>query len=321
VALARLEDIATGETVSTTKGETPQLHEAETVPAVFGYAISVSDRKDEVKLTGSVAKLVEEDPSLSLVNDQELGEMTLWGQGEIHLRVATERLKSKYGIEVVSRAPSVGYKETINASTEIRGRHKKQSGGHGQFGDVVVEIKPLPRGGGFEFSDSITGGVVPKQYIPAVENGVRDYLGEGPLGFPVVDVAVELKDGSYHTVDSSEQAFRMAGTLAMKEGMPQCRPVLLEPVMAVEIAVPSEATAKINGIISSHRGQILGFDARPDWQGWDLVQAHMPQSELQRLIVDVRSVTAGVGTFTFEFDHLAELNGKLRDQVLAEHAA
>jgi len=186
---------------------------------------------------------------------------------------------------------------------------------------VVVDIKPLPRGSGFEFSDVITGGVVPKGYIPSVEAGVKDYLSSGPLGFPVVDVAVCLKDGSYHSVDSSDQAFRTAGRIAMSEGMPQCSPVLLEPIMAVEVAVPSDATAKINGIISTRRGQILGFDARPGWDGWDVVQAHMPESEMQNLIVELRSATAGVGTFTAKFDHLAELTGKLADQVLASHAA
>jgi len=183
-----------------------------------------------------------------------------------------------------------------------------------------VTIKPLPRGGGFEFSDQITGGVVPKNYIPSVEIGVRDYLHSGPLGFHVVDVAVCLIDGSYHSVDSSDMAFRQAGRLAMSEGMPQCSPVLLEPVMAVDIAVPADATSKINGIISSRRGQILGFDARPGWPGWDLVEAHIPESEIQNLIVELRSATAGVGTFTAKFDHLAELTGKIADQVLATRA-
>jgi elongation factor G len=201
----------------------------------------------------------------------------------------------------------------------IRGRHKKQSGGHGQFGDVVVEIKPLSRGEGFTFDDTITGGVVPKQFIPSVEIGVRDYLQHGPLGFPVVDVAVTLTDGSYHSVDSSDMAFRQAGRLAMSEGMPQCSPVLLEPVMSVEIVVPSEATSRINAMISQRRGQILGFDARPDWPGWDVVQARVPETEIQDLIVELRSATAGVGTFAAKFDHLAELTGRLADQVMAGH--
>jgi elongation factor G len=250
-----------------------------------------------------------------------MGEMVLWGQGEMHLRVALERLVRKYGIDASTRPRQIPYKETIRKSIEVRGRHKKQSGGHGQFGDVVVTIKPQPRGVGFEFSDEITGGVVPKNYIPSVEIGVRDYLNRGPLGFPVVDVAVCLIDGSYHSVDSSDMAFRQAGRIAMSEGMPQCSPVLLEPVSAVEIAVPSDATAKVNSIVSSRRGQILGFDARPGWPGWDVVQAQIPESEIQNLIVELRSATAGVGTFNAKFDHLAELTGKVADHVLAARGA
>ena len=179
----------------------------------------------------------------------------------------------------------------------------------------------LPRGGGFEFSDTITGGVVPKKYIPSVEIGVKDYLSRGPLGFPVVDVAVTLTEGSYHSVDSSDMAFRQAGRLGMSEGMPQCQPVLLEPVMSVEIAVPSDATARINAIVSQRRGQILGFDARDGWPGWDVVQAKIPEAEMQNLIVEVRSATQGVGTFTAKFDHLSEVTGKLAEQVLSgQHA-
>ena len=213
----------------------------------------------------------------------------------------------------------IPYKETIRKSTEIRGRHKKQSGGHGQFGDVVLEIAPLPRSSGFQFVEKITGGVVPRQFFSSVEIGVKDYLSHGPLGFPVVDVSVTLLDGSYHTVDSSDMAFRQAARIGMTEGMPKCAPVLLEPIMAVEIAVPSEATARINGIISQRRGQILGFDARDGWSGWDVVQAQMPASEMESLIVDLRSATSGVGTYRAKFDHLAELTGRLADQVLAAH--
>jgi elongation factor G len=239
----------------------------------------------------------------------------------MHLRVALEKLARKYGVDAATHPRQIPYKETIRKQTEVRGRHKKQSGGHGQFGDVVVTIGPLPRGEGFAFSDKITGGVVPKNYIPSVEVGVRDYLHSGPLGFPVIDVAVCLIDGSYHSVDSSDMAFRQAGRLAMTEGMPQCQPVLLEPIMAVEIAAPSEATARINSIVSSHRGQILGFDARPGWPGWDVVQANIPEAEIQTLIVELRSATAGVGTFHAKMDHLAELSGKAADQVLAHRGA
>ncbi|MEZ5874557.1 MAG: elongation factor G [Hyphomicrobiales bacterium] len=317
VAFGRLEGIKTGDTLSTEKGKRLKIEPGEVAEPVFGLAIAAKEKKDEVKLTTALAKIIEEDPSLSITHNQDMGEMVLWGQGEMHLRVALERLVRKYGIDASTQPRQIPYKETIRKSAEVRGRHKKQSGGHGQFGDVVVTIKPLPRGGGFEFSDSITGGVVPKNYIPSVEIGVRDYLSSGPLGFPVVDLAVCLIDGSYHSVDSSDMAFRQAGRIAMTEGMPQCQPVLLEPIMAVEIAVPSEATAKINSIVSSHRGQILGFDARPGWSGWDVVQAHIPEAEIQTLIVELRSATAGVGTFHASLDHLAELTGKAADQVLA----
>ncbi|MFQ5626763.1 MAG: elongation factor G, partial [Methyloligellaceae bacterium] len=321
IALGRMDSIETGDTLRLEKGGAVDI-ECPAPPApVLGLGLKAVERKDEVKMTTAISKIIEEDPSISLVHNQDLGQMVLWGQGEMHLRVTLERLNRKYGIAARTHPRQVPYKETIKKPIEIRGRHKKQSGGHGQFGDVVVDIKPLPRGSGFEFSDTISGGVVPKQYIPSVETGVKEYLVNGPLGFPVVDVAVCLKDGSYHSVDSSDQAFKTAGTLAMREGMPKCAPVLLEPVMAVEIAVPSEATAKINQIISGRRGQILGFDGRPGWDGWDLVQAHMPEAEMQNLIVELRSATAGVGTFTAKFDHLAELTGKLADQVLSAHAA
>jgi elongation factor G len=321
VAFGRLDSVETGDTLSAEKGASVEIAPAEITDPVFGLAIEAKEKKDEVKLTAALAKIIEEDPSLSITHNQDMGEMVLWGQGEMHLRVALERLIRKYGIDAATHPRQIPYKETIRKSTEVRGRHKKQSGGHGQFGDVVVTIGPLPRGEGFAFSDKITGGVVPKNYIPSVEIGVRDYLHAGPLGFPVVDVAVCLIDGSYHSVDSSDMAFRQAGRLAMTEGMPQCQPVLLEPIMAVEIAVPSEATARINSIVSSHRGQILGFDARPGWPGWDVVQANIPEAEIQNLIVELRSATAGVGTFHAKLDHLAELTGKAADQVLAHRGA
>jgi elongation factor G len=321
VALGRLEGMATGETLSTAKGSTHQLVKLEVSPGVYGMAISVSDRKDEVKLTSAIAKLIEEDPSLSLEHNHDTHEIVLWGQGEMHLRVALERLESKFGVRANSRPRRIAYKETIRKATQIRGRHKKQSGGHGQFGDVVVEIKPLARGEGFAFTDTITGGVVPKQYIPAVETGVREWMAHGPLGFSVVDFTVNLSDGSYHDVDSSEMAFKTAARIAMSEGMPQCSPVLLEPIVAVEIHVPNDATSRINQIVTGRRGQLLGFDGRDGWPGWDTVKAHMPESEIGSLIIELRSATAGVGTFTFKHDHMAELTGRQADQVVATRKA
>ena len=321
VAFGRLEKVHTGETLTAEKGGIVQIAGAEKPKPVYGVAIELKDRKDEVKLTAALHKLMEEDPTLTVEYAKDTHQIVLWGQGEMHLRVVLERLKRKYGIEARTRSRQVPYKETIRKPVAIRGRHKKQSGGHGQFGDVVIEITPLPRGEGFKFGERIHGGVVPRQFIPSVEIGVKDYLSHGPLGFPVVDVGVTLTDGSYHSVDSSDMAFRQAGRLAMSEGMPKCSPVLLEPIMHVEIAVPNDATARINAIIPQRRGQILGFNARDGWPGWDVVAAQLPETEIQDLIVELRSLTAGVGTYTATFDHLAELTGKLAEQVLASHKA
>jgi len=316
VGLGKLDGAVTGATLGTGKNAPTQLVKLVSPDPVIGAAVSSSERKDEVKLSAALQKALEEDPSLLIAHVQETGETLMEGQGEMHLRVTLERLTGKYGIAIGTQEPTIPYKETIRGSTSVRGRHKKQSGGHGQFGDVVLEIKPLPRGAGFEFSNSITGGVVPKNYIPSVEGGVADYLARGPLGFPVVDVSVKLTDGSYHTVDSSDMAFRMAAQLGMREGMVDCKPVLLEPICKVEIAVPSEATPRVNGIVSQRRGQLLGFDARPGWDGWDVVEAMIPESEIRDLIVELRSATAGVGNFKSQFDHLSELTGREADQVV-----
>jgi elongation factor G len=321
VALGRLEHIATGQTVSSARGACVQLLPHIVTPPVYGFAVSVADRKDEVKLTSSIARLMEEDPSLHFEHNHTTGDMVLWGQGEMHLRVAIEKLASKFGVQARSAPRKIAFKETVRTSIALRGRHKKQSGGHGQYGDVVVEITPLPRGSGFVFSDTITGGVVPKQYIPAVEQGIREWMVKGTLGFPVVDFGVNLSDGSYHDVDSSEMAFKLAARLAMVEGMPQCSPVLLEPIMAISLHVPNEATARANQIVTGHRGHLLGFDAREGWPGWDTVQAHMPEAELASLIIEIRSATAGVGTFEMQFDHLAEISGRAAEQLVMQQRA
>jgi elongation factor G len=320
VVLGRLEGVATGASLTTGRGACAQVVQLKSRPGVYALALSVADRKDEVKLTAAVHKLQEEDPSLSLVHDHDTGEMVLWGQGEMHLRVAIERLASKFGVQVQSRPRRVAYKETIRKSVQVRGRHKKQSGGHGQYGDIVVEISPLSRSEGFAFTNTITGGVVPKQYIPAVELGIREWMAKGVLGFPVVDFGVNLSDGSYHDVDSSEMAFKTAARIAMSEGMPQCAPVLLEPILHIDVHVPSESTARANQIVIGHRGQLLGFDAREGWPGWDTVRAHMPESEITSLIIEIRSATAGVGTFDMHFDHMAELSGRAAEQAIAEAA-
>lgn len=321
IALGKLENAKTGDTLSSGKQPPSALTQAKPHAPVLAIAVQAKERKDDVKLGPAFTKLTEEDPSLTVVHNPENHEVVIWGQGEMHLRVAAERLADRFLVPVSTRPPSVGYRETIRKPITQRGRHKKQSGGHGQFGDVVLEIKPLPRGSGFKFEDRITGGVVPRNYIPAVEEGVIDALKHGPLGFPVVDLSVALIDGSYHTVDSSDQAFRTAGRIGIVEGLPQSQPVLLEPIHEVEIVCPSEATAKMNAILSGRRGQILGFDTREGWEGWDTVRAQMPESEIGDLIIEVRSATAGVGSFTFKFDHMAELTGRTADQIIAARRA
>jgi elongation factor G len=317
VALGKLDHATTGDTLTTGKQAHPALATVLPYPPVLAIAVTARERKDDVKLGQALTRLLEEDPSITVVHNAEAHEVVLWGQGEMQLRVATERLSDQFGVATVSHKPTVGYRETIKKPIVQRGRHKKQSGGHGQYGDVVLEIKPVPRGSGFSFTEEIKGGVVPRNYIPSVEQGVIDALKHGPLGFPVVDVAAKLIDGSYHTVDSSDMAFQLAGRLAIHDGLPQCQPVLLEPIYEVEIVCPSEATAKMNALMSGRRGQILGFDTRQGWEGWDVVRVQMPESEIGDLIVEVRSATAGVGSFTFKFDHMAELTGRTADQIVA----
>jgi len=321
VAFGKLDHAKTGDTLAAGKEMPKRLVAIEPYPAVLAISIAAKERKDDVKLGQALNKLVEEDPSITIVHNPDTHEVILWGQGEMHLRVIAERLTDRFGIAIEKRQPSVGYRETIKKTIQQRGRHKKQSGGHGQFGDVVLDIKPMPRGSGFTFAEKITGGVVPRNYIPSVEEGVIDGLKHGPLGFPVVDLAVTLIDGSFHTVDSSDMAFRIAGRIGVVDALPQCHPVLLEPIHSVEIICPNDATAKINAILSGRRGQILGFDTREGWPGWDSVKAMMPESEIGDLIVEVRSATAGVGTFFFKFDHMAELTGRTADQIVAARRA
>jgi elongation factor G len=320
VAFSRLDRIKTGDVITLEKGGIVQPKRVGVPAPVYSSAIVMPDRRDEVKLSAALTRLVEEDPSLTLEHTADTQQVVLAGHGEMHLRVAFERLQRKYGMTVDRQPRRIPYRETIRAGTTAKGRHKKQTGGHGQFGDVTLMIRPLPRGSGILFDEKVVGGAVPRQFISSVEIGVRDYTNRGPLGFPVVDVGVTLTDGSSHSVDSSDMAFRQAARLAMSNGMAECQPVLLEPVMAVQIIVPNEATARVTGMIPQRRGQITGFDARPGWPGWDIVDARIPQSELGDLIIELRSMTSGVGTFTANFDHYAELTGRLADAVLAPKA-
>jgi elongation factor G len=321
VALGKLEHAKTGDTLTAGKQAHSALADVQSYAPVLAISVSAKERKDDVKLGQALHKLIEEDPSICVVHNADTHEVVVWGQGEMHLRVASERLADRFGVAIVTGRPSVGYNETIRKSIVQRGRHKKQSGGHGQFGDVVLDIKPLPRGTGFKFEDKITGGVVPRNYIPSVEEGAINALKHGPLGFPVVDVQVALIDGSYHTVDSSDMAFQTAARIGIHEGLPQCQPVLLEPIHLVEIVCPTDATARMNAILAGRRGQILGFDTRDGWDGWDVVRAKMPEAEIGDLIIEVRSATAGAGSFTFKFDHMAELTGKTADQIVAARRA
>jgi elongation factor G len=316
VAFGRMDKLKTGEAVSLDGDE--KLPAPEMLPAVYEIALEPASRNDEMKIVESLHKICDEDPSIAFEQREATHELVLRGQGEVHLKTAIARLKSRFHLNVRHRQPTVPYQETIRVGAQQHARHKKQSGGHGQFGDVTVDIKPLSRGEGFKFVDMIKGGAVPRQYIPSVEIGVQDYLKKGPLGFPVVDLQVTLIDGKYHTVDSSDMAFQLAGRIAMQEGLVKCNPVLLEPIMHVFIFIPNDYTNKVTGLISQRRGQMLGYDARKGWKGWDAVEAHMPLSEIHGLIIELRSMTQGAGTYKAAFHHMQELTGRLADKVLQE---
>ncbi|MFZ4514539.1 MAG: elongation factor G, partial [Geothrix sp.] len=315
VALGRMDEVHTSEAL------TPSVRVELAWPApmqpMLALSLNTVKSGDDVKLSLSLQKLCEEDASLHVEQNAETQERILWGQGEVHLKCALDRLKGRFGLEVQHHPPMVPYRETFTKGTKVHGRHKHQTGGHGQFGDVWFEIKPLPRGTGFVFEERIVGGVVPKNFFGAIEHGVVDWLKRGPLGFPVVDIHVALVDGSYHTVDSSDMAFKTAARVGMSEGAPLCHPVLLEPICEVHICVPSEFTPKAQRLVTGRRGgQVLGFDAREGWTGWDVVSAYIPQAEMSDVIVELRSLTMGVGSFTWAFHHLQELVGRDADKVV-----
>ena len=320
VGLGRMEQVQSGQALLV-GGQAAGFNWPKALVPLYAMAVDAENRNDEVKLTAALAKLSEEDPSLRFDHDADTHELVLRGQGEIHLAIALDRLKNRFKLPVKGRRPSVSYKETIRGRTKQHARFKRQSGGHGQFGDVHVEVWPLERGQGFEFHDKVVGGSVPRQFIGSVEEGVRDYLTRGPLGFPVVDVAVSLYDGQYHDVDSSDQAFKTAARMAMQEAMPKCNPVLLEPICMVEVSAPSTFTAKVHNLVTGRRGHIQQINAVADWAGWESVEALMPQSEIQDLVVDLRSLTLGIGSFTYRFDHLQELSGRLADKVVEHRQA
>jgi len=314
--LGRLEQAKTGDELTASKKETSILA-APVIQPVYAVAVKASKTGEEVKLSGALAKVAEEDSSYVVDFNGDTGQLLLWGQGSVHTDVALSRLETRFNVSVVGTEPRVPYKETIRQSVKYQGKHKRQSGGHGQYGDVWLEIRPLSRGEGILFNETIVGGAVPKQYFSAVETGVRDALKKGPLGCPVVDVGVTLVDGSYHEVDSSDQAFKTAAGIAIREGLPQCSPVLLEPILSVTVSVPKDFTSKVQRVLSQRRGQILEFGAREGWAGWETVKAYMPQSEMSGFVIDLRSLSMGVGGFEWSFDRLQELTGKEADKIVA----
>lgn len=318
VALSRMDGVKTGDTLVVVNGSAPpELRTAQQLEPVYSLAIAPRNRKDEVKISSAISKMLEEDPSLSWEHRETTHEMVLWGQGDIHLQIATDRLERKHKLPIKTHTPHVPYKESIRKATSSHGRYKHQTGGHGQFGDVRLSISPKARGEGFSFSETIVGGVVPRQYIPGVEMGVREFLQHGVLGFPIVDIDVTLTDGSYHSVDSSEQAFKQAARIAMQSGLPNCQPVLLEPIERVTLSTPTEFTSKVLGLISNHRGQVLGYEGKVGWDGWDEISAYLPMAEMQSLIIELRSLTQGVGFFIWRDDHLEEVPDKVAERVLA----
>ena len=302
VALGRLDGVPTGATLSP-GGQPEPLPFPQPLPPVYAMAVATTDRKDDVKLSGALHKLAEEDPSLFVTQD---GDTVLHGQGEMHLQTTVDHLARDYGLKLSTHKPAIAYKETIRKPVHEHGRLKRQTGGHGQFADVKIEVAPRARGEGFQFVDKIVGGAVPRNFIPAVGEAAEDATNKGPFGYRVVDVSVTLVDGGFHSVDSSDMAFKTATQIAMKEALVKADPVLLEPIDHVTISVPNDYTARAQRLLTGRRGQILGFAERADWAGWDDVEALVPEAEMHDLIIELRSQTMGLGTFRKRFDHLAE---------------
>jgi len=318
VAISRLEATQTGDTLCSAGAKIVVGVPTLDTPS-FALAVRPHERSDEAKMSQLLVRMHEEDPSVVAERARFTDELTLRGRGEMHLIVTVERLQRKYNVKLDTHLPHVPYRETITAKANQQGRYKHQTGGHGMFGDVHLEIAPLSRGSGFKFEENIVGGVVPKQFFPGVEKGVREALEKGPIaGFPVVDVSVTLYDGSYHTVDSNEASFRMAAALAMREGLPKCHPALLEPIQRVEITVPTAFTSAVLQQVSGHRGQILSYGASDDRRGWDTVKALVPQAELPRYLTELRTATQGLGYYIAEHDHFEFAPPKVVQTVAAE---
>ena len=315
VAVAKFKETSTGDTLCDPKS--PIVFPAPpVVEPVISFAIRPKTRNDEDKLGTSLARMIEEDPTIRFRKEAQTREFILAGMGETHLEVVVEKLKRQYGVEVELRTPKIPYLETIKGKAEAQGKHKKQTGGRGQYGDCWIRIEPLPRGKGFEYVDAIVGGSIPRQYIPAVEKGVVERLSKGVIaGYPVVDVRVTVFDGSFHTVDSSEMAFKIAGSLAFKKAALDAKPILLEPIVEMEVVVPEENVGDIIGDLNGRRGRVLGVDAHGKSQ---IVKVQVPLSEVLRYSSDLRSITSGRGQFTMAVAHYEEIPAAIADKVIAE---
>ena len=314
-AVAKLKDVHTGDTIAA-KDHSIVIPHIDYPESAIAFAVEAKARGDEDKLSSAIARIIEEDPTIKFQRDEMTKEFQISGQGQLHVEIVVQKLKKKYSVDVILHPPKVPYRETITKSSEAHGRHKKQSGGHGQFADCKITMEPLPRGGDFEFVDEIFGGSIPRQYIPAVEKGIQDARKKGFLaGYPVVDFRVRLKDGQYHDVDSSEMAFKIAGSMAFQQGMEQSRPTILEPIMHVDISAPSEYVGDLMGDLNSRRGRVEGVDAEEDMQ---TVHARVPMSEMLTYGSTLRSITQGRGSFHMEFSHYEEVPRNLQDKIIAE---
>ncbi len=311
--VAKLREAQTGDTLCDEKS--PIRYEGVTVAnPVISFSLQPKAKGDEDKLNTSLARLIEEDQTIKYSRDEQTKEFLLSGMGQVHIEVIIDRMKRKFGVEVELREPKVPYKETIKGTTKIQGKYKKQSGGKGQYGDTWLELAPKPRGEGFEFVDKIVGGSIPRQYIPAVEKGIVEAMGQGILaGYPVVDFKVTLYDGSYHDVDSSEMAFKIAASMGFKKGLEMCKPALLEPIMKMEVIVPDENMGDIMGDMNSRRGKIMGVETKGSNQ---VVKAVVPMAEVLRYAPDLRSMTGGRGTFTMEYSHYEEVPGQIAEKIV-----
>ena len=316
IAVGKLKNTRTGDTLSDDKAPfavaMPQL-----APQLITFALAPKEKGDEDKVYAAVQKLLDEDVTLKLSRDEESGDILLSGMGQLHIETAVERAKRRYKVEILLKTPKVPYRETVRGKVQVQGRHKKQSGGRGQFGDCWIEMEGLPRGSGYVFEDAIVGGAIPRNYIPAIDKGIQESAARGFIaGCPVVDFKVRLYDGSYHTVDSSEMAFKVAGSLAFKKAIESLKPVLLEPIVLLCVSVPDEYMGDVIGDLSSRRGKVLGSDSQV---GITEIKAHIPMSEVLRYAPVLRSITGGQGVFTMEFDHYEEAPQPIVDKVIAEH--